>query len=93
MIDVEKLAREAGVTRCVGRKPHWLACTDELERFAALVLEQAAQKCDDESEMMEKAAERAIENGEIDEVSSIRSAAWKLCVAGSKIRAMKPEAK
>ena len=43
MIDVQKLAREADLSSMT----YWTATRAELERFAALVLEEAAKVCDD----------------------------------------------
>lgn len=43
MIDVQKLAREAGFTAF---REDWLF-SEMLERFSALVLEEAAKACDD----------------------------------------------
>ena len=45
-LDIEKLAREAGIDQTISREPVWIATQEDLERFAALVLEQAAQKCE-----------------------------------------------
>lgn len=49
--------------------------------------EACARVCDAEADSMEQGAQRAIENGEHDEVSAIRSTAWKLSVAANRIRA------
>lgn len=49
--------------------------------------EACARVCDTDADKMELEAQRAIENGEHDEVSAIRSTAWKLRVAASRIRA------
>lgn len=49
--------------------------------------EACAKVCEAEADSMEQGAQRAIENGEHDEVSAIRSTAWKLSVAANKIRA------
>ena len=49
--------------------------------------EACARVCDAEADSMEQAAQRAIENGEHDEVSAIRSTAWKLSVAANRIMA------
>ena len=48
--------------------------------------EACAAICDEEANKMEQGAQRAIEDGEHDEVSAIRSTAWKLSVAASRIR-------
>lgn len=45
-----------------------------------------ASICDEMADGMEREAQRAIENGEHDEVSAIRSTAWKLSVAANRIR-------
>lgn len=62
-----------------------------LIKFASLAAaaerEACAKVCDEEADRMESEAQRAIENGENDEVSSIRSSAWKLSVAANRIRA------
>lgn len=58
-----------------------------LDCGAAIEREACAKVCDDEADSMEQAAQRAIDNGEHDEVSAIRSAAWKLSVAANRIRA------
>lgn len=49
--------------------------------------EECAKVCDTDANRMESEAQHAIENGEHDEVSAIRSTAWKLSVAASRIRA------
>ena len=49
--------------------------------------EACARVCESEADKMEDGAQRAIENGEHDEVSAIRSTAWKLSVAANRIRA------
>lgn len=46
-----------------------------------------ASICDELADGMEREALRAIENGEHDEVSAIRSTAWKLSIAADRIRA------
>ena len=65
-------------------------CMPEVVRFAAIVAaaerEACAAICDEEANKMEQGAQRAIEDGEHDEVSAIRSTAWKLSVAASRIR-------
>lgn len=49
-IDVIRLAREANIDLehhvSIGRVPVWIATQDELERFAALVMEEAAKLFD-----------------------------------------------
>ena len=63
---------------------------DRLQRFVGRAVaterEACAAICDDEANRMEESAQRAIENGEHDEVSAIRSTAWKLSVAAARIR-------
>lgn len=49
--------------------------------------EACAKVCDAEADRMEQGAQEAIENGEHDEVSAIRSTAWRLSVAANRIRA------
>ena len=49
-IDVIRLAREANIDLehyvSIGREPVWIATQDELERFAALVMEEDAKVCE-----------------------------------------------
>ena len=49
-IDVIQLALEANIDlelhASIGREPVWIATQDELERFAALVMEEAAKVCE-----------------------------------------------
>ena len=49
-IDVTKLAFAANIDfelhESIGREPVWIATQDELERFAALVMEEAAKVCE-----------------------------------------------
>lgn len=51
MIDVQKLAREADLSSMTAdahcREDYWTATRAELERFAALVLEEAAKVCEE----------------------------------------------
>ncbi len=60
---------------------------EQIERFAALVAaderEACAKVCDDEALRCEAAVQRA----EPDEVSAIRSTAWKISVCAATIRA------
>lgn len=68
-----------------------VACAiDALERFAALVAsaerEACAQVCSDKALRCEAEAQRAIDNGEHDEVSAIRSAAWQISTCAAAIR-------
>ena len=49
-IDVIRLAKEANIDLehhvSIGREPVWIATQDELERFAALVVEECAKVCE-----------------------------------------------
>ena len=49
-IDVIQLALEANIDlelhASIGREPVWIATQDELERFAALVMEEDAKVCE-----------------------------------------------
>lgn len=47
MIDIERLAREAGLIGSYGQRE--IAHDRLLQRFASLVLEEAAKVCDDEA--------------------------------------------
>lgn len=48
MIDIQKLARQAGAIRIHERPKHFaLIGNDEISAFAALVLEEAAKCCED----------------------------------------------
>jgi hypothetical protein len=91
---IDQLAKLANIDLehhvSIGREPVWMATPDELAAFAALVLEEAARVCDDIAMHCETKAEEAIENGEHDEVSVIRSTAWQILTCGQAIRAMKP---
>lgn len=61
---------------------------DEILSFAQDVeREECARICDDIAEKLEEGAQRSIENCEPEEAHSIRSAAWRLGVAASRIRA------
>lgn len=96
-MDIEALAIQAGLEPILGGLRDgddvWIDCDviGGLERFALLVVTQereaCAKVCEAEADSMEQGAQRAIENGEHDEVSAIRSTAWKLSVAANKIRA------
>lgn len=57
------------------------------EEATKIEREECAKVCDAEADRMEQGAQDAINNGEHDEVSAIRSAAWKLSVAANRIRA------
>ena len=86
--DIIRMAREAGLMAWNGD----CVLTDgQLERLAALVAaagaaaerEACAKVCDDEALRCEAAVQRA----EPDEVSAIRSTAWKISVCAAAIRA------
>lgn len=56
-MNIEELARQAGIDlevhMPISRGPIWIATQQELEAFAALVLEQAAKACDDQDQEYE----------------------------------------
>ncbi len=93
--DIIRMADEADLwadqeLQCIGEyHPDWHEVRDV--RFAALVAaaerEACAKVCDDQANRCEKAAQSAIEDGEHDEVSAIRSTAWKISVCADAIRA------
>lgn len=60
------------------------------ERFAALVAakerEACAKVCSDKALRCEAEAQRAIDNGDHDEISAIRSAAWLISTCAAAIR-------
>ena len=101
-IDVIRLAREAGIewqqhTGVIGRISVTTCgskSVERLERFAALVAaaerEECAKVCYDKAMHCETKAQEAIEAGERDEVSAIRSTAWQIMVCAAAIRARKP---
>lgn len=94
--DIIRMARNAGLTEVVSLSDSRLIA---FERFAALIAsrvataakaeerEACAKVCDDKSIHCEKKAQEAIEVGEHDEVSAIRSTAWQISVCASAIRA------
>ena len=92
--DIIRMARESGLLipsfRIGGGLALGTCAVQDFERFAALVAqaerEACAAICDNEANRMEESAQRATENGEHDEVSAIRSTAWKLSVAAARIR-------
>jgi len=60
----------------------------DIERAAmAAAFERAAVICDERALKNEHAAEDAITNGEHDDVSSLRAAAWQMNVCANAIRA------
>ena len=62
----------------------------KLEAFAALVAaaerEACAQVCSNKALHCEAEAQRAIDDGEHDEISAIRSAAWLISICAAAIR-------
>ncbi len=87
--EIIAMAREAELPEA------WISQTGvlkwaDLERFAALVAarerEACAQVCSDKALRCEAEAQRAIDNGEHDEVSAIRSAAWQISTCAAAIR-------
>ena len=65
------------------RKAH----DDELQRAVIAEREACAKVCDDKAMHCEAKAQEAIEAGEHDEVSAIRSTAWQISVCAAAIRA------
>jgi hypothetical protein len=89
--EIEKLAVEAGWPLVTIQM---LAGTEDekrLKRFAELVAaaerEACAKVCVDKAMHCETKAQEAIEAGEHDEVSAIRSTAWQISVCAAAIRA------
>ena len=86
--DVIRWAREAGFT-LLGNHA-WDGFDATIERFAALVMEEAAKVCDDKAENYETQAQEALKEGELDDVIILRSTAWRISVCAAAIRARKP---
>lgn len=87
--DVIRMATEAGLL-----EPgyiHGNTVIAELERFAALVAaaerDACAKVCSDRAMRCELEANQAMENGERDESSALRSTAWQISVCADAIRA------
>ena len=83
------MTKEEMIDRLWGQSNHGTQREDIEAAYnagAAAEREACAAICDDEANRMEESAQRAIENGEHDEVSAIRSTAWKLSVAAARIR-------
>lgn len=89
--EIIAMAREAGIWVLDTGEPYDGLSAANFERFAALVAakerEACAQVCSDRSMRCESEALLAIENGELDGVSAIRSTAWQISVCASEIRA------
>jgi hypothetical protein len=89
---INAMALEAGMyqTEEASGETLWVCDQEELERFAALVSaaerEQCAKVCDEQAMRNEKAVQDCIEAGEQDEVSALRSTAWKISVCAAAIR-------
>ena len=93
-----RLAREAGF-RVFGAKVVAADngssgdATESVARLIAAVraetLDEAARVCRDKAMRCEAAAQQAIEHGEHDEVSAIRSTAWQINVCEHEILALK----
>ena len=60
---------------------------DEVQRALIAEREACAKVCDDKAMRCETRAQEAIEAGEHDEVSAIRSTAWQISVCAAAIRA------
>ena len=88
--EIIRMAREAGFVFPETQEDSFTCWWEELERFAALVAaherEACAKVCDDKSIHCEKKAQEAIEAGEHDEVSAIRSTAWQISLCAAAIR-------
>ena len=48
-LDIERLAREATDLHSRIGEPFWISTREELQAFAALVLEEAAKVCDEQA--------------------------------------------
>lgn len=89
--DIVELGRKAGFSKHEGIITGGVS---DLERFAELVAaaakaeenEACAKVCDDKSMHCETKAQEAIEAGEHDEVSAIRSTAWQISICAEAIR-------
>ncbi len=87
-------AREAGIIE------EFHGVFPSMERFAALIEqavradenEQCARVCDARAMHCETKAQEAIEAGEHDDVSAIRSTAWQISVCATAIRARRSQA-
>ena len=88
--EIIETALQCGVWIPIARGPEREQTIDRLQRLVGRAVAAARDKCaaicDEEADKMEQGAQRAIEDGEHDEVSAIRSTAWTLSVAASRIR-------
>lgn len=90
--DVIRMAREAEIIdfRDASDDQHVAQMIEFLQRFSDLVAsaerEACAKVCSDRAMRCELEAIQAIENGEDDESSAIRSTAWQISVCADAIR-------
>jgi len=84
------MAKEAGSVSATFWPDDFTGLMSVFERFAAIVAaaerEACAKVCSDKALRCEAEAQRAIDNGEHDEVSAIRSAAWQISTCAADIR-------
>jgi hypothetical protein len=92
---IDQLAKLANIDLenhvSLSREPVWIATPDELERFAALLLEEAARCCDEVSQELGGVAEGPF-------VTDFGKHTHNAMAAGAQnaaaaVRAMKPEVK
>ena len=89
--DVIRMAREAGFASADFWPDDFQGLFGCVERFAALVAaaerKACAKVCEDKAMHCETKAQEAIDAGEHDEVSAVRSTAWQISVCAAAIRA------
>lgn len=92
--DVIRMAREADEGHAGMECEQFgggIVSVSTLERFAALVAaaerEECAKVCGDRAMRCELEANQAMESGERDESSALRSTAWQISVCADAIRA------
>ncbi len=86
---------DMGAASCVFSEGCHGVARDEFQRFARACYEagrtaeraDCAKVCDERAAHCERKAQEAIESGEHDEVSAIRSTAWQISVLAADFRA------
>ena len=88
----EREAIESALTDPENQPSQWgTVAIEHMEQQVAAEREACAKVCSGRAMKCESEAQRAIENGEHDEVSAIRSTAWQISVCAAATRARSKE--
>jgi hypothetical protein len=84
--NIAEIASKIGPVSIDSPERKWVVTDTWLKQFATEIVKSCVTVCEERATLIEQEAQRAIDNSEHDEVSSLRAMAWQLTVTSNLIK-------